>query len=86
MSPDRADVRWNIRSTSGSGYTLIFVISVSCTAVHVLVRLYTVQVYRYRNTGIHRIHVQRMPDKCERPRDDEVGSSIHTAFHLVTVL
>ena len=58
MSPDRADVRWSIQSTSRSEYTLIFVISVSCTAVHVLVRLYTVQVYRYQNTGIRRIHVQ----------------------------
>jgi len=53
IEPDRADVRWSIQSTSRSEYTLIFVISVSCTAVHVLVRLYTVQVYRYRNTGMH---------------------------------
>ena len=67
MSPDRADVRWSILSTSGSEHTLIFVISVSYTAVQVL--LHTVQVYC--NTGIY---VQRVSDKCERPRDDEVGN------------
>ena len=71
MSPDHADVRWSIQSTSRYEYTLIFVISVSCTAVHVPVRLYTVQVYWYRNTDMY---IQRIPDKCERSRDDEIGN------------